>query len=105
MSIMTKQDLATQLAAVKFPLSKAAGMYFPQKTMVDLVETLFDLLVCHFQNGGDKIVIRGFGTFRLRRRRSFLGTDPRNGEAIEVPARYSISFKPGRETVRRINNK
>lgn len=102
---MTKQQLAEQLAATKFPLSKAVGMYFPQKTMVDLIETAFDLIVCHFQNGGTAVTIRGFGTFTLRRRKAFLGTDPRNGEAIEVPSRYSISFKPGRETVRRLNNK
>lgn len=96
-STLTKHDLARQLAA------ETRFLWMTQKAAVDIVETMMDLLVLHFQNGGEQITLRGFGSFKIRRRKAFLGTDPRTGIHVDVPARASLAFKPSRETVSRIN--
>lgn len=93
MKTLTKHTLAAMVTGM--PTVKA----------VDLIETLMDLIICYFQNGGERVVLRGFGTFKIRRRRAFTGSDPRNGDPIDVPAALSISFKPGVEAIRRLNLK
>ncbi len=45
---------------------------------------------------GEKIEIRGFGSFRLRQRRARLGRNPRTGEEVQVPAKRVCYFKPGK---------
>ena len=45
---------------------------------------------------GEKIEIRGFGSFRQRRRRPRTGRNPRTGASVQVPAKRVIHFKPGR---------
>jgi nucleoid DNA-binding protein len=92
----------TYLAAL---VVKSARQAISQGEAVDLIETLMDLLVCHFQNGGEKVTLRGFGTFKLRKRRAFTGSNPNTGAAIQIPEALSITFKPGAETLRRLNLK
>ena len=44
----------------------------------------------------DKIELRGFGSFRVRQRRSRTGRNPKTGESVHVPAQRVPYFKPGR---------
>jgi integration host factor subunit beta len=97
--ILTKKELATML----WSADRFTGI--SQKTMVDLVETLTDLIVCHFQSGGERVVLRGFGVFKLRRRCAFTGSDPRTGKSMEIPEKLSVIFKPSAEVIRRLNLK
>jgi integration host factor subunit beta len=46
---------------------------------------------------GDKIEIRGFGSFHVRRRRPRRGRNPRSGTKVDVPAKRVPRFKPGKE--------
>jgi hypothetical protein len=46
---------------------------------------------------GDKIEIRGFGSFHVRRRRPRRGRNPRSGTKVDVPAKRVPHFKPGKE--------
>ena len=46
---------------------------------------------------GDKIEIRGFGSFRLRNRRTREGRNPKTGETVQVPAKRVPFFKAGKE--------
>src|SRR5262249_5088140 len=46
---------------------------------------------------GDKIEIRGFGSFRTRQRRGRIGRNPKTGEKVEVPAKKIPFFKPSKE--------
>jgi len=46
---------------------------------------------------GDKIEIRGFGSFRTRQRRPRVGRNPKTGERVEVPAKKIPFFKPSKE--------
>lgn len=46
---------------------------------------------------GDRIEIRGFGSFRTRQRQPRVGRNPKTGARVEVPAKRVPSFKPSRE--------
>ena len=55
------------------------------------------------QQGGDRIEIRGFGSFSVRNRRSRQGRNPKTGETISVPAKRVPFFTVGHELKKRIN--
>jgi integration host factor subunit beta len=60
-----------------------------------IVETIFDSVIRALQ-GGDKIEIRGFGSFRIRQRNPRIGRNPKTGERVEVPAKRVPYFKPSK---------
>ena len=51
---------------------------------------------------GQRIEIRGFGSFRLNYRPPRVGRNPKTGEKVEVPAKYAPHFKAGKELCERI---
>ena len=53
--------------------------------------------------GGDRIEIRGFGSFSVRFRRARVGRNPRTGTPVSLPARYAPNFKPGKRLRERLN--
>src|SRR6476646_4301346 len=61
-----------------------------------IVETIFESIIDALQKG-DKIEIRGFGSFRTRQRRGRIGRNPKTGEKVEVPAKKIPFFKPSKE--------
>jgi integration host factor subunit beta len=61
-----------------------------------IVETIFDSVITALQSG-DKIEIRGFGSFRIRQRNPRIGRNPKTGERVEVPAKRVPYFKPSKE--------
>jgi len=46
---------------------------------------------------GDRIEIRGFGSFKVHERAARLGRNPRTGEAVQVAAKKVVQFKPSKE--------
>jgi integration host factor subunit beta len=46
---------------------------------------------------GERIEVRGFGSFRPRRRGGYCGRNPRSGAPVEVPPKTTVIFKPGKE--------
>ncbi|MFQ5596723.1 MAG: integration host factor subunit beta [Nitrospiria bacterium] len=61
-----------------------------------LVNTVFQSIKETLANG-DKIEIRGFGSFRLRHRRMREGRNPKTGEVVTVPPKKVPFFKAGKE--------
>jgi integration host factor subunit beta len=61
-----------------------------------IVETIFDSIIQSLQKG-EKIEIRGFGSFRTRQRRGRVGRNPKTGAKVEVPAKKIPFFKPSKE--------
>lgn len=61
-----------------------------------VVETVFDSVVGALKKG-EKIEIRGFGSFRIRQRKSRVGRNPKTGAKVEVPAKRVPYFKPSKE--------
>jgi integration host factor subunit beta len=54
---------------------------------------------------GDKIEIRGFGSFRIRQRKPRTGRNPKTGDKVEVPAKRVPYFKPSKELRDLVNPK
>jgi integration host factor subunit beta len=61
-----------------------------------IVETVFESIIQSLQKG-EKIEIRGFGSFRTRQRRGRVGRNPKTGAKVEVPAKKIPFFKPSKE--------
>jgi integration host factor subunit beta len=53
---------------------------------------------------GDRIEIRGFGSFSLHYRAPRMGRNPKTGEAVALPGKYVPHFKPGKALRERVNN-
>jgi len=67
-----------------------------------VVNTVFDSII-EALGSDEKIELRGFGSFRIRRRQSRVGRNPKTGERVEVPAKRIPYFKPGKELKELIN--
>lgn len=61
-----------------------------------IVETIFESIVKSLRSG-DKIEIRGFGSFRTRQRDARIGRNPKTGARVDVPPKKIPYFKPSKE--------
>jgi len=52
---------------------------------------------------GERIEIRDFGSFNLHQRAPRIGRNPKTGEAVDLPAKIAVHFKPGKELRDRVN--
>jgi integration host factor subunit beta len=91
---MTKADLVEAVATAT-DLSRRGSEQVVTVFFDSIVESL-----CR----GDKVELRGFGTFRLRHRRARIGRNPKTGESVQVPAKAVPFFKPGKELRRLVNS-
>jgi integration host factor subunit beta len=74
-----------------------------RKDSETMVETLFESIV-HSLRNGEKIEIRGFGSFRIRQRKPRIGRNPKTGARVEVPAKKIAYFKPSKELKDLVNS-
>src|SRR5437588_29291 len=84
---MTKADLIEQVAQV---------VELTRRDSEVVVETIFESIVRSLRTG-DKIEIRGFGSFRTRQRKPRVGRNPKTGARVDVPAKKIPFFKPSKE--------
>lgn len=84
---MTKADLTDRVAALSDITRRDSEV---------IVETLLESIVSALQSG-DKVEVRGFGSFRTRQRNSRLGRNPKTGVSVAVPAKKVSYFKPSKE--------
>jgi integration host factor subunit beta len=68
-----------------------------------VVQTVLDSIVDSLQSG-DKVEVRGFGSFRLRERRQRIARNPKTGQSVQVPAKRVVYFKLGKELKELINS-
>jgi len=68
-----------------------------------MVQTVLDSIIESLQNG-DKVELRGFGSFRLRERAPRIGRNPKTGEKVNVPSKRVPYFKPGKDLKALINS-
>src|SRR3954464_6003207 len=91
---MTKAELIEEVSRV---------VEMTRKDSEVIVEAIFDSIVKSLR-GGDKIEIRGFGSFRTRQRQPRVGRNPKTGTRVEVPAKKIPYFKPSKELKDVVNN-
>jgi integration host factor subunit beta len=84
---MTKAELVEEVA-------RAAELNTRDAEVI--VETVFDSIIGALHKG-DKVELRGFGSFRTRERGPRRGRNPKTGEPVDVPAKRVPYFKPGKE--------
>ncbi|HKS94576.1 MAG TPA: HU family DNA-binding protein [Terriglobia bacterium] len=84
---MTKAELIEDV-------SRAVEM--SRKDSEVIVDTIFESIVKSLRSG-DKIEIRGFGSFRTRQRDARVGRNPKTGARVEVPPKKIPYFKPSKE--------
>lgn len=90
---MTKVDLIEEV-------SRAVAM--PRKECEVIVDAIFDS-IRRALRGADKVEVRGFGSFRMRPRRSRVGRNPKTGASVAVPAKKIAHFKAARELKEIVN--
>ena len=90
---LTKAALIKEVAYVA-GLTKKRAEIIVDAVFGSIVETL---------HRGEKVELRGFGSFRLRRREPHRGRNPRTGDRVDVPSKRVAYFKPGKELRELIN--
>jgi integration host factor subunit beta len=91
---MTKADLIEEVSRV---------VEMTRKDSEVIVESIFDSIVRSLRNG-DKIEIRGYGSFRTRQRQPRVGRNPKTGTRVEVPSKRIPYFKPSKELKDLVNS-
>ena len=91
---MTKSELIARLAA-----------HFPQLVASDAelaVKMILDAMTKSLSTG-QRIEIRGFGSFSLHYRAARVGRNPKTGDSVQLPGKHVPHFKPGKELRERVN--
>ena len=91
---MTKSELINSVAE--------RLTYLTRKDAEIIVNTIFDSMVDALV-GGDRIEIRGFGSFKVKNRGDREGRNPKTGDSVHIPAKRMPFFKIGKELYERIN--
>ena len=92
---MTKSELIELLSRRQTQLAYRDVELAVKTILEHMANTLSD---------GERIEIRGFGSFALHYRPPRVGRNPKSGEPVSLPAKYVPHFKPGKEMRERIDN-
>lgn len=90
---MNRKELAQRLAQ---------RLKISQRLAEKLVKAFFEELaeaLCR----GERVELRGFGIFKIRERRTYLGRHPRTGERILVSPSHRVHFRPSPKVLRRLS--
>ncbi|ABV87394.1 integration host factor subunit beta [Shewanella pealeana] len=91
---MTKSELIEKLATRQSQLSAKEV----EAAIKEMLEQMADTL-----ETGDRIEIRGFGSFSLHYRAPRTGRNPKTGTSVELEGKYVPHFKPGKELRERVD--
>jgi len=93
---MTKSELIETIAFKQTQLA--------QKDVDLAVKAIIDYMSQSLEKG-ERIEVRGFGSFSLHHRRKRVGRNPKTGAKVSLPAKYVPHFKPGKDLRDRVNNR
>lgn len=91
---MTKSELIERLS-MRYPTLRAQDVEEAVKLMIEKV--------CQSLEKGDRVEIRGFGSFSLHYRDARTGRNPKTGESVKVPAKSIPYFRAGKELRERVD--
>ena len=92
---MTKSELILKIT------SKNSYLY--HKDVYKIIDTLFNCVTKALKNG-DRVELRGFGTFTTKLRNARIGRNPKTGDPVAIPQKKMPFFKMGKLMKERINN-
>jgi len=93
---MTKSELIQRL------VERNPHLY--QRDVERIVSTVFDEIAAALSRG-DRVELRGFGAFSVKRRGARMGRNPRTGESVQVGEKHIPFFKTGKELRERLNER
>ncbi len=91
---MTKSELIERLCAEQTHLSS--------KEVEGAVKGILEHMASALESG-DRIEVRGFGSFSLHYRKPRIGRNPKTGERVDLDGKYVPHFKPGKELRERVD--
>ncbi len=91
---MTKSELILRLA------ERSPHLY--HRDVERIVSTIFDEITAALARG-DRVELRGFGAFSVKKRRARIGRNPRTGQSVHVAEKYVPFFKTGKQLRERLN--
>ena len=91
---MTKSELILRLAERSPDLT--------HRDVERIVSTVFDEITAALARG-DRVELRGFGAFSVKKRRARIGRNPRTGQSVHVAEKYVPFFKTGKQLRERLN--
>ena len=89
---MTKKEIVKQISD-KIGLTQLKTKEIVQQTFDAIVDTLLEI---------GRIELRNFGVFEVKQRKARKARNPRTGERVDVPPKYVVTFKPGKEMEERV---
>ena len=92
---MTKSEL------IQIITNKNSFLY--QKDVYKIIDTLFNSITKALKDG-DRVELRGFGTFKTKLRNARIGRNPKTGEPVAIPQKKMPFFKMGKSMKERINS-
>ncbi len=92
---LTKSDLIENLTRSQGHLAYK-DVELAIKSLIEMMSSALSM--------GERIEIRGFGSFSLHYRPPRIGRNPKSGDKVELPGKYVPHFKPGKELRDRANN-
>jgi len=92
---MTKSELIDRIAYKQDQLP-ARDVDFAVKSIIEMMSEQLAL--------GNRIEIRGFGSFSLHYRAPRIGRNPKTGDSVQLTGKYVPHFKPGKELRSRVND-
>jgi integration host factor subunit beta len=92
---MTKSELIARLSE--------ANPHLYQRDIERIVTTIFDEIATALARG-DRVELRGFGAFSVKRREARQGRNPRTGEQVAVTEKAVPFFKTGKQLRERLNS-
>lgn len=96
---MTKSELIERIVAVQAQMS---GSALSSKDVELAIKTMLEQM-SNTLGSGERIEIRGFGSFSLHYRAPRIGRNPKTGESVGLSGKYVPHFKPGKELRDRVN--
>ncbi len=97
---MTKSELIERIVSAQ---SQISGSQLTGKDVELAVKTMIEQM-SHTLASGERIEIRGFGSFSLHYRAPRIGRNPKTGESVGLAGRHVPHFKPGKELRESVND-
>ena len=97
---MTKSELIERIVTAQ---TQTSGSQLTSKDVELAIKAMIEQM-SHTLASGDRIEIRGFGSFSLHYRAPRIGRNPKTGESVGLAGKYVPHFKPGKELRDRVNS-
>lgn len=94
--VFTKNDLATELVDNQLTnITKSEAIH--------VINDMMQVLSSAFKRG-ERVTLKGLGTFKVVQRKARPGRNIKTGEQINVPASYTVKFTPGKQLKQALND-